>query len=137
MKKIVLAAAILVAVPVLAGTMQINPADYPLSAKTLSYRNSGGTEWRPTTSVNASADMGIIIMDTKRLDREEIQIGDRIYVASLKGRDGIVGNVGDTFPARLGKKGRFDVIYLLGTDKKHGTPKIVALRVVGERPSTH
>jgi hypothetical protein len=137
MKNTMLAVAILVAVPVFAGTMQINPADYPLSAKTLSYRSSGGTEWRPITAVNASADMGRIFADSKRLDREEIQIGGRVYIASLKGRDGGAGNVGDTFPARLGKKGRFDVIYLLATDKKHGTPKIVALRIIGERPSTH
>lgn len=137
MKKTVLAAAMLLAIPTFAGTMQINPADYPLSAKTLSLKNSGGTEWHPVTPLNASAEMGSIIADTRRLDRAEIQIGDRIYVASLEGRDGIAGNVGETFPARLGKKGRFEVIYLLTKDKKHGTTKVVALRIVGEHPSTY
>lgn len=137
MTKTVLAVAILVAIPAFAGSMQSNPADYPLSAKALSFKNSGGTEWRPVTPLNASAEMGSIIADTRRLDRAEIQIGDRIYLASLEGRDGIAGNVGETFPARLGKKGRFEMIYLLTKDKKHGTTKVVALRIVGEHPYTN
>ena len=135
MRKIVLALVVVVALPAFAGTMQINPADYPLLAKALAFRNSGGTEWQPITAVNASADTRRIVADTNRLDRAEIQIGDRIYIASLQGREGIAGNVGDTFPARLGKKGRFDVIYLLATDKKRGTSKIVTLKIVGEHSS--
>ena len=67
------------------------------------------------------------------MDREEIQIGGKIYITSMWGRGGISGGAGDSFPAAFGKRGRFETILLLGTNKKTGKAEIVTLRIIGQK----
>jgi hypothetical protein len=110
---------------------KINPADYTLTAKILSVEASTRRHSSPVTNPNT----GVITGSTTGYstnDREEIQIGNTIYITNLWGRGGINGKVGDSFPARIGKKHGLPVIYLLGKDK-HGRPKEVTLEIVGQR----
>lgn len=93
----------------------LDPKDYPLTATIISEEHS--SDWHP---------YGISVSD-----REEIKIGDTIYITSvLHGQ--IDGKVGDSFPARLGRSHGLQVVYLLGVDR-HGKPTVASLEITGQR----
>jgi hypothetical protein len=108
----------------------INPADYPLTAKVLSSGKNGTGVTFPARNISTGAPTGA--PTSSSYEREEVQICNTIYIAFLWGRGGIDGKVGDSFPARIGRQGRFTVIYLLGTGK-NGKPMSVRLKVIGQR----
>ena len=114
----------------------VNPADFPLSARVLSYE-SGVVGSGPSTTINpqTGAVSGYTSGSWGRIEKEEIQIGDKIYTTEIWGRGGVSGGVGDSFPAAFGKRGRFETILLLGTNKKTGRAEVVTLKVVGQRVS--
>jgi hypothetical protein len=108
----------------------INPADYPLTAKVLSSEKNGTGLSSEVMNVSTGGTTGTTTCGSFEL--EELQIGNTIYLASLWGRGGIDGKVGDSFPARIGRHGRFTVIYVLGMCK-NGKPRSVRLKVIGQR----
>ena len=112
---------------------ELNPADYPLTARILSVEDMGSTGVSaPVMNSQTGIVTGAAASSVRNPDREEVQIGDAIYVTTLLSRGGLSGKVGDRFRAAFGKKHGLDVIYLLGTDK-HGKAKVVTLEIVGHR----
>jgi hypothetical protein len=115
--------------PVLA--KDIIRADYSLTARLLSSEENTSTTLAPVRNSSTGVITGSTIVNNST-DREELQIGDTVYITSLWGRGRIEGKVGDSFPAQLGRKHRVTVIYLLSTDKQ-GKAKAVCLEVTGQR----
>ena len=110
---------------------EINPADYPLTAKLLSYVENANTTLAPEMGSSTGGIPGGISVNG-RGDREEVLIGDTIYVTSLSGGGQLDGKVGYTFPAQVVRKSHVTLIYLLCTDK-HGKAKAVGLEVTSQR----
>lgn len=111
-----------------------NPADFPLTARVLGFeRGSSQALTTVTHNPNTGVITGTGVTYVGSPEHEEIQIGNIIYTTTLRGRGDINGKVGDTFPAVLTTLHKRDVIKLLGTDKKHGNPRVVTLFVVGQR----
>jgi hypothetical protein len=114
-----------------AAAKQPDPKDFPLTARVVSTENDVQRHTSPAMNTSTGVITGSATTYT-RDTRTEVQIGDTIYVTSVLHGGGINGKVGDSFPARIGKKHGLQVIYLLGQDK-HSKPKVTTLEIIGQR----
>jgi hypothetical protein len=115
------------------GQSKTDPANFPLKATVLSAEDHIGSISVPTENLNTGEVTGTsrVYLDG---DREEIQVGDTIYITEVLGHGGLSGKVGDSFPAQLGRKRAIDVLRLLEADS-HGKPTVMTLEIIGERAS--
>lgn len=84
---------------------ELNPSDFPLTATVLSFEQHSSAQPIWTHDLNTGVVTGSG-MSYASSDREEIRVGNIVYITSLLCRGGINGKVGDSFPARLGRKHR-------------------------------
>ena len=117
-----------------ASAKNINPADYTLSAKVLESESNGGMSISPVQNHSTGVITGSSI-GYWRNDREEMQIGDTIYITTLlrgcRRCDDLI--VGKTYPAQMGRRGRWVTITYLQTASNGKGFKLVTLKVIGER----
>jgi hypothetical protein len=115
---------------------EVNTADFTESARVLAFETHSSGNSSTVSNLNTGAVTGVVTTYSSS-DREEIQIGNTVYVTEmLKGAMLTKAFVGTTLPAKV-EVIRFrlrhpEVVELLATDK-HGKPVVITLMVTGQR----
>ena len=116
-----------------------NPADYPLSAKVISFEEHGGASTAPVMNSKTGAITGSVTT-YHNYDREEFQINGVIYITSVLGgcRDCQKNLVlGKIYHAQMGpvrfRWHKYDAIQYLQLPTKGTELKVVTLQIIGKR----